>query len=144
LGITSSLCAGKILSMILNGSFWTKECILWLHLRVGEIDTSGQFHQSSIHSFYVCKLPAQLFCAYVLGLYFTGVSLPAQRLSIEHLWNWLQEEKKKCIELCSVSKCRPSHSIWRIAISWSQSYKNWHRRPTFGPVISQLRSKSTL
>ncbi len=48
----------------------------------------GQFHQRSKRSFYVCKLRVQLFCAYVLGLYFTGVSLPAQKLRIECWWNW--------------------------------------------------------
>jgi hypothetical protein len=37
--------------------------------------TRGQFHQRSTHSFYVRKLHAQLFCAYALGLFFTGVSL---------------------------------------------------------------------
>ncbi len=48
----------------------------------------GQFHQRSMRSFYVCKLRPQLFCAYVLGLYFTGVSLPAQKLCVERWWNW--------------------------------------------------------
>jgi hypothetical protein len=43
----------------------------------------GQFHQRSTHSFYVCKLCAQLFCAYVLGLYFTGASLLVQKLCVE-------------------------------------------------------------
>jgi hypothetical protein len=42
-----------------------------------------QFHQHSTRSFYVRKLPVQLFCAYILGLYFTGVSLPAQNLRVE-------------------------------------------------------------
>ncbi len=41
-------------------------------------------------SFYVCKFQALLFCAYVLGLYFTGISLPAQKLRVEHWWNWAQ------------------------------------------------------
>ncbi len=50
----------------------------------------GQFHQHSTSSFYVRKLRAQLFCAYVLGLYFTGVSLPAQKLLVECWWNWAQ------------------------------------------------------
>jgi len=50
----------------------------------------GQFHQHSTLSFNVCKLRAQLLCAYVLGLYFTGVSLPAQKLHIECWWNWAQ------------------------------------------------------
>ncbi len=37
-----------------------------------------------------CKLRAQLFCAYVLGLYFTGVSQPVQTLRVECWWNWPQ------------------------------------------------------
>jgi hypothetical protein len=41
----------------------------------------GQFHQRSTHSFYVRNLHTQLFCAYVLGLYFAGVSLMAQKLA---------------------------------------------------------------
>jgi hypothetical protein len=32
----------------------------------------GQFHQHFTRSFYTRKLRAQLFCAYVLGLYFIG------------------------------------------------------------------------
>jgi hypothetical protein len=43
----------------------------------------GQFHQHSLRSFYIRKLRAQIFCAYILGLCFTGVSLPAQKLRIE-------------------------------------------------------------
>ncbi len=43
----------------------------------------GQFHQHSMRSFYERKLRAQLFCAYILGLYFTGVSLLAQKLRVE-------------------------------------------------------------
>ncbi len=50
--------------------------------------TLGQFHQHSIHSFYVRKLRAQLFCAYILGLYFTGARLLAQKLCVERWWNW--------------------------------------------------------
>jgi hypothetical protein len=41
-----------------------------------------------MHSFYVRKLRTQLFCAYVLGLYFTGVTLLAQKLCVERWWNW--------------------------------------------------------
>ncbi len=52
--------------------------------------TKGQFHQCSTRSFYGCKLLVQLFCAEVLGFYFTGVSLPAQKLHIERWWNWAQ------------------------------------------------------
>jgi hypothetical protein len=35
----------------------------------------------------------QLFCAYVLGLYFTGVSQPAQKLRVEHWWNWALNDR---------------------------------------------------
>ncbi len=48
-----------------------------------KINSWGQFHQHSTHSFYVRKLRAQLFCAYVLGLYFTGARLLAQKLCVE-------------------------------------------------------------
>ncbi len=51
----------------------------------------GQFYQRSMRSFFIRKLHAQLFCAYVLGLYITGVSLPAQKLCVERCWNWAQE-----------------------------------------------------
>ncbi len=57
--------------------------------------TRGQFHQRSTHSFYVRKLCAQLFCAYIFSLYFTSVSLMAQKLRIKRWWNWAQVEKKK-------------------------------------------------
>ncbi len=55
------------------------------------VDFRAQFHQHSTHSFYVSKLGAQLFCAYILGLYFTGARLLAQKLHLESWWNWLQE-----------------------------------------------------
>jgi hypothetical protein len=48
----------------------------------------GQFHQLSMCSFYVRKLHAQLFCAYILGLYFTCERLLAQKLCMERWWNW--------------------------------------------------------
>ncbi len=48
------------------------------------VETWGQFHQYFTRIIYVSKLHAQLFCAYVLGLYFTDVSLPAQKLHVEH------------------------------------------------------------
>ncbi len=35
-----------------------------------------------------CKLRAQLFCAYILGLYLTGARLLAQKLCIARWWNW--------------------------------------------------------
>ncbi len=54
----------------------------------GSFYTRVQFHQCSTHSFYVRKLCMQLFCDYVLGFYFTGARLLAQKLSVEHWWNW--------------------------------------------------------
>jgi hypothetical protein len=45
-----------------------------------------------MRSFYVRKLCAQLFCACTLGLNFTGISLPAQKLHIERWWNWVLVE----------------------------------------------------
>jgi hypothetical protein len=62
-----------------------------MHVVISFIEIRGQFHQRYSRSFYVRKLRTQLFCAYILGLYFTGVSLPAQKLRIEHWWNWAQQ-----------------------------------------------------
>jgi hypothetical protein len=50
---------------------------------MGRYLTRGQFHQRSTCIFYVRKLQAQLFCAYVLGLYFTGARLLEQKLRVE-------------------------------------------------------------
>jgi hypothetical protein len=47
------------------------------------IGHSGLFHQHSTRSFYLRKLHAQFFCAYVSGLYFTGIRLRAQKLHVE-------------------------------------------------------------
>ncbi len=58
----------------------------------GRIDSRGQFHQRSTLSFYIRKLCMQLFCAYFLGLYFTGARLLAQKLRVECWWNWPQAE----------------------------------------------------
>jgi hypothetical protein len=44
-----------------------------------ERESSGQFHQRSMRSFYVNKLPVQLFCAYVLGLRKTVAAKAARR-----------------------------------------------------------------
>jgi hypothetical protein len=46
-------------------------------------DTSAQFHQHFTGSFYVRKLCTQLFCAYIVGLYFTGARLLVQMLRVE-------------------------------------------------------------
>ncbi len=39
-------------------------------------------------NFFIMKLRVQLFCAYILGLYFPGARLLAQKLRIERWWNW--------------------------------------------------------
>jgi hypothetical protein len=49
------------------------------HLILEEYDFWVQFHEQSTSSFYIRKFRVQLFCAYVLGLYFTGA-----RLHVEH------------------------------------------------------------
>jgi hypothetical protein len=59
------------------------------------VNNRGQLNQHSTRSFYVRKLHSQLFCAYVLGLYFTGVNLPAQKLRVERWWNWAHDEDGK-------------------------------------------------
>ncbi len=58
--------------------------------------TRGHFHQSSMHSFYARKLRAQSFCAYILGLYFTGARLLGQKLRVEHWLNWTKEARWLC------------------------------------------------
>jgi hypothetical protein len=57
--------------------------------------SSFLLHQGSISpTFYVQLLHTQVaraaFCAYVLGLYFTGISLPTQKLRVERWWNGSQ------------------------------------------------------
>jgi hypothetical protein len=49
-----------------------KDCHFW-----------GQFHQRSMRSFYVRKLRAQLVCACILALHFTGARQLAQKLRVE-------------------------------------------------------------
>ena len=41
-----------------------------------------------MRSFYVRELRVQIFCANILGLYFTGARLLAQKLRVESWWNW--------------------------------------------------------
>jgi hypothetical protein len=75
--ITRGLFFGIILVFVgkINPSLIATTCIT--------AATLGQFHQISTRSFNVLKLHAQLFCAYILGLYFTGISLPVQKLRKE-------------------------------------------------------------
>ncbi len=56
--------------------------------KVCSADNWGQFHQRSTRRFYVRKLRMQPFCAYILGLYFTGTRLLAQKLPVECWRNW--------------------------------------------------------
>ncbi len=60
--------------------------------------SSGQFHQHYTCSFYIRKLCAQLFCAYTLGLCFTGARLLSQKLRLERWWNWAQELQSRTID----------------------------------------------
>ncbi len=68
------------LLLVPKNDYWR---ICALRQKVDEIDPWSQFHQHSTHSFYVHKLRGQIFGAYILGLYFIGVSLLAQKLGIE-------------------------------------------------------------
>ncbi len=54
------------------------------------LPTRSQFHQCSMRSFYVHKFREQLFCAFILGSYFIGTRMLAQKLHIERWWNWTQ------------------------------------------------------
>ncbi len=63
---------------------WKQQLRHHLHTQ-SHIHIMGQSYHRSMPSFYV---HAQLFCAYVLGLYFTGARLFAQKLHIERWWNW--------------------------------------------------------
>ncbi len=68
-------------------------------------ETCDQFRQHSTCSFYIRKLRAQLFCAYSIGLYFTGISLPAQKLRVEHWWN-LALGSISPTHLCKMQMCQ--------------------------------------
>ncbi len=93
----------------------------------------GQFHQCSMRSFFVRKLHVQLFCAYVLGLYLTGVSLPAQKLCVERWWNWalvtLDEELRKIYTY---------HWIQKGKCNWNRQ-SGLHRLPRFGTDPTSTR-----
>jgi hypothetical protein len=84
----------------------------------------GQFHQRSTCSFYIRKFCGQLFCAYILGLYFIGARLLAQKLRLEHWWNWTLVVWRRCNgKSCFRSKKpRGNHSDWLIlwARLWDQ------------------------
>ena len=57
----------------------------------------GQFHQHSTSSFFVWKFLEQLFCTYIVGLYFFGVRKLGQKLCIKCWWNWPQAGKVQLI-----------------------------------------------
>ena len=50
--------------------------------------TRCQFHQRSTSSFFVQKSFEQLFCTYILGLYFFGTRKLAQKLLVKCWWNY--------------------------------------------------------
>ncbi len=81
----------------------------------------GQFHQHSTRSFYVRKLRSQLFCAYVLSLYFTGARLLAQKLHVERWWNW---------PLVSSSSSSASIGFFWVT---PQNARSWSHRRTNSP-----------
>ncbi len=61
-----------------------------------------------LHSFYIRKFCAQLFCAYFIDLYFTGARLLAQKLCVERWWNWTHISSQQMLEL--------EKSIWEEKI----------------------------
>ncbi len=48
--------------------------------------TCGQFHQHFIHGFFVRKCLEQIFCTYILGLYFFGKKVAAPKLLLKCWW----------------------------------------------------------
>ncbi len=85
--------------------------------------TLGQFHQRSTRSFYVRRLRAQLFCGYVLGLYFTGARL-----------FWCKSCAYNVGEIDPLSLCKD----WLIP---SQLLINSFL-PTFSPIKNSDRKKT--
>ncbi len=69
------LCLNNFISVIFS-KFFDKRLfailIIYVYFLVLSVfsDIRGQFHQHSTGSVYVCKLQAQLFCAYILGFVF--------------------------------------------------------------------------
>ena len=51
-------------------------------------ESSCQFHQHFTSSFFIQKLFEQLFCTYILGLYFLGTRKLALKLLVKCWWNW--------------------------------------------------------
>jgi hypothetical protein len=73
-----------------------------------EIGTSGQFHQDFTDSFFVLKLCAKLFCTYILGLYFFGKRISAEKLLVKCWWNWHKVNVERG-EKQSISRLTMSH-----------------------------------
>jgi hypothetical protein len=92
----------------------------------------AQFHQCSMYSYYTHKFCAQLFCAYILGLHFTGARLLAQKLGIERWWNlpqvyqassW-QHKKDICSKDFSDNSINKSLSLTCQQPFWKQQIKS--------------------
>ncbi len=102
--------------------------------------TRSQFGQHFARNFFVRKLRTQLFCAYVLGLYFTGVSLPAQKLRVERWWNqakesiwptfWAQLFRTFCV-----------HLIYRFVLLWR---KNISTKAALKMLVRLMQCRSLL
>ncbi len=77
------------------------------------------FQGSISPTFYVQLLRTYVahaaFCAYILGLYFTGVNLPAQKLRKKCWWNWAQcvtnSKYNVCFWVFFNSFCSPQGSL---------------------------------
>ncbi len=85
-----------------------------------KLNFRAQFHQRSTCSFYVRKLRVQLFWAYILGLYFTGYRLLAQKLRVECWWNSAQatkvcawERENVCVSV-NVCVCVSRNNLWLL------------------------------
>ncbi len=117
--------------------------LYWLSYSLS-LTTWGQFHQHSTCSFYVRKLFAQLFCAYILGLYFTGARLLAQKLSVEYWWNWhLTTNTNEDCQLNSWSQFYQHSTVSFCSCLFTRilmAYRVRARGATSGPqrAISQL------
>ncbi len=109
--------------------------MLWYLIFERKSNIWGQFHQHSTCSFYVSKLRAKLICAYVLGLYSNGVSLPVQKLHVERWWNWAQ--------VGSLGR-KSSHRNqgWHLCKKWQQ--KTGNRNLCKGTLVQSIHMHNAL
>jgi hypothetical protein len=105
----------------------------------------GQFHQCSTCSFYVRKFCAQLFCAYILGLYFTGARLlmhrmlvklsPALTIPIVSLTSSL--DYSLSLSLFTYADVKKMN-IWSISVMMMQDYYNFF----FSEITTKMHATS--